>query len=113
MADTRPTKSEFEAQEHLKSLEAATSKIVFTKHYNIGGSHYAYTEGLSDAQDERHFIPGTALCVMTIKGSEAQVSTRHAGCAVYSWRPGPFLGTFLFSSVNSERAFSTSSRDFS
>ena len=36
-------------------------RIVFTKHYDLGGSHYAYTEGQSDAQRERHFSPAR-LC---------------------------------------------------
>ena len=35
--------------------------IVFACHFNMGASHYAYTEGLSDAQNERHFYPGAAL----------------------------------------------------
>jgi len=48
----------------LRPLLARSPKIVFTKHYDLGGSHYAYTEGQSDAQAERHFRPGTALCVL-------------------------------------------------
>ena len=40
---------------------ARPPRIVFTKHYTLGGSHYAYTEGQSDAQAERHFVPGAAL----------------------------------------------------
>jgi hypothetical protein len=59
----------------LKSLNATTKRIIFTKHYNMGASHYAYTEGLSDAQAERHFIPGTALCVLEINGTETKVTT--------------------------------------
>ena len=39
-------------------------RIVFTKHHDLGGSHYAYTEGQSDAQAERYFRPGSALCVL-------------------------------------------------
>ena len=39
----------------LRSLLDGTPRLVFTKHYNMGGSHYAYTEGQSDAQRERHF----------------------------------------------------------
>ena len=35
-------------------------RVVFTKHYDLGGSHYAYTEGQSDAQGERHFQPGAS-----------------------------------------------------
>jgi hypothetical protein len=43
-------------------------RVVFTKHYDMGGSHYAYTEGQSDAQAERHFHPGAALCVLEMDG---------------------------------------------
>ncbi len=42
------------------------SRIVFTKHYTLGGSHYAYTEGQSDAQKERHFRPGASLCALAM-----------------------------------------------
>jgi len=48
----------------LRPLLARWRRIVFTKHYDIGGSHYAYTEGQSDAQAERHFRPGSSLCVL-------------------------------------------------
>jgi hypothetical protein len=47
--------------------------VVFTRHYNLGGSHYAYTEGLSDAQNERHFVPGSALCLLDLRGGEPVV----------------------------------------
>jgi len=46
-------------------------RVVFTKHYDMGGSHYAYTEGQSDAQRERHFRAGTALCVLELDGTHA------------------------------------------
>jgi len=59
----------------LASLLKMTKKMVFTKHYNMGGSHYAYTEGLSDAQAERHFRPGTALCMLEMEGIYAKVTT--------------------------------------
>ncbi len=52
----------------LTRLLARTKQIIFTKHFNMGGSHYAYTEGLSDAQRERHFKPGSALCLLTMEG---------------------------------------------
>ncbi len=66
-----------EARRHkrLASLHKATDRIVFAKHYNLGGSHYAYTEGLSDAQAERHFRPGTALCVLEMQGDYAKLRT--------------------------------------
>ena len=59
----------------LAGLVERFEKIVFTKHYNIGGSHYAYTEGLSDAQAERHFVPGSALCVLETAGGRVKVRT--------------------------------------
>ncbi len=56
--------------ERLASLTRQASRIVFTKHYTLGGSHYAYTEGQSDAQHERHFYPGAALCLLQWDGSQ-------------------------------------------
>jgi len=56
----------------LKPLADRSCAIVFAKHYNLGGSHYAYTEGQSDAQRERHFFPGSALCVLSLNGASAQ-----------------------------------------
>jgi len=62
-------------QERLRPLLALAPRIIFTKHYTLGGSHYAYTEGQSDAQAERHFTPGSALCLLTLDGTEAHVET--------------------------------------
>ena len=56
-------------------LAAAPKKIVFVKHFNMGGSHYAYTEGLSDAQAERNFKAGSALCLLDLSGPEPVVET--------------------------------------
>jgi hypothetical protein len=50
-------------------------RIVFAKHFNMGGSHYAYTEGQSDAQQERHFYPGSALCLIELDGPFATIRT--------------------------------------
>ena len=50
----------------LKTLKEQCPKIVFTKHFDLGGSHYAYTEAQSDAQAERNFVAGTALCVLEL-----------------------------------------------
>ena len=59
----------------LQQVTRKYPKIVFTKHYNLGGSHYAYTEGQSDAQAERHFQPGAALCLLELDASGATVRT--------------------------------------
>ncbi|NLH17255.1 MAG: hypothetical protein GX455_11805 [Phycisphaerae bacterium] len=53
--------------DHIRTL---CPQVVFTRHYNLGGSHYAYTEGQSDAQHERHFVPGSALCLLDLRGGE-------------------------------------------
>jgi len=59
----------------LRTVHAKCPTIVFTKHYNIGGSHYAYTEGLSDAMGESSFTPGTSLCVWEAHGLRGRVRT--------------------------------------
>ncbi|MFO7774317.1 MAG: hypothetical protein R6W89_00830 [Candidatus Hydrogenedentota bacterium] len=50
-------------------MEQDWEGLVFARHYNIGGSHYAYTEGLSDAQNERHFRPGASLNLLRMDGT--------------------------------------------
>ncbi len=57
----------------LQPLLARAQKFVFAKHWNVGGSHYAYTECQSDAQAERHWVPGAALCLLEQKGLYGEV----------------------------------------
>ena len=57
----------------LKPMTDKWKRFVFAKHYNLGGSHYAYTEGQSDAQAERQFSPGSALCTLEMDGVYAKV----------------------------------------
>ncbi len=52
----------------LKTLLDKSPNIVFTKHQNIGGTHYSYTEAQSDAQRERYFHPGASLCRLDMDG---------------------------------------------
>jgi len=59
----------------LRDLRKQYPRWIFTKHHTLGGSHYAYTEGQSDAQHERQFNPGTALCRLDLDGAEAHVRT--------------------------------------
>jgi hypothetical protein len=46
----------------LARVEAELPEIVYARHFVLGGSHYAYTEALSDAQAERQFRAGGKLC---------------------------------------------------
>ena len=59
----------------LRQMGRRCRAMVFTKHYTMGGSHYAYTEGQSDAQSERHFVPGAALCLWEMSGTTPVVRT--------------------------------------
>jgi len=46
----------------LARIKKEMPEIVYARHFVMGGSHYAYTEALSDAQAERQFSPGGKLC---------------------------------------------------
>ncbi len=59
----------------LGAVAGGLPPVIFTKHFNLGGSHYAYTEALSDAQHERNFLPGSALCRLEMDGLFARVTT--------------------------------------
>ena len=49
-------------------------RVVFTKHFDMGGSHYAYTDAVSDedilnpggVKKEFNFKPGTSLCMLSM-----------------------------------------------
>ncbi len=59
----------------LRTLRQQYPYWIFTKHHTLGGSHYAYTEGQSDAQHERQFDPDAALCRLDLDGNQARVHT--------------------------------------
>jgi len=46
----------------LVPMKKLVPNFILMKHPNLGGSHYAYTEALSDAQAERNFRPGSQVC---------------------------------------------------
>lgn len=45
---------------------------VFVKRQHLNGSHYSYTEGQSDAQAERHFVPDSELCRLSLRNGTLQ-----------------------------------------
>ncbi len=56
--------------ELLKPHMQRIKRIVFTRHFDMGGNpgaHYAYTEGLSDARGEWRFEEGSSLCLLEIE----------------------------------------------
>jgi len=58
----------------LKTVTEKAAEIVFVKRHTIKPSFFAYTEGQSDAQAERHFPADSALCMMTLDGTRARVT---------------------------------------
>jgi len=59
----------------LRTLLQIAPKIVFTKHHIIMPAFFAYTEGQSDAQHERHFPVDSALCLLEMNGMYGTVKT--------------------------------------
>jgi len=49
--------------QRLARVRAEMPRLVYARHFVMGGSHYAYTEALSDAQAERNFHAGGKLCL--------------------------------------------------
>lgn len=45
----------------LELMQKESHRIIFVSGYNISPSFFAYTEGQSDAQNERSFLPGSTL----------------------------------------------------
>jgi len=60
-------------QLRLKTVLARAPRIVFTKHRTVRPSFFAYTEGQSDAQAERHFLPDSDLCLLEMDGLYGKV----------------------------------------
>ena len=66
----------------LQRLLAQARRIVFIKHRTVRPSFFAYTEGQSDAQNERHFLPGSQLCALDLEGLKVSVLVADAGGAL-------------------------------
>jgi len=83
-ADWRSRRLKLRA-ERLKSVVATATKWVYCRHYVMGGSHYAYTEALSDAQNERTFLSiGSSLCLAEYRPDglwrETELLSTKEGC---------------------------------
>ena len=63
----------------LSTIPPHYRKLVFTKHFDMGGSHYAYTENPTDATgsekkcDHPDYEKGSALCIYTLEGNYGRV----------------------------------------
>ena len=56
---------------------AALGEVIFTKHHDLGGQHYAYTEDVSDSpyNDNNPFPPSGKLCLLEMDGAYGTVRT--------------------------------------
>jgi hypothetical protein len=61
--------------ERLEVVQDLAPRIAFTKRRTVRPSFLAYTEGASDAQHERHFLPGAELCLLEFEGPRVVVRT--------------------------------------
>jgi len=64
----------------MQSLLDYADTYVFVRNKALGGSHYAYTEGLSDDTggpegNESNFNPGSQLCLLTLKKGGTGIET--------------------------------------
>ena len=50
----------------VKALMQEATSFVLVRHKQLGASHYAYTEAVSDERDEYRFHPGSKLCRVTL-----------------------------------------------
>jgi hypothetical protein len=68
----------------LKNMLSRAPEIAFVKNRTVMPSFFAYTEGQSDAQNERHFLPGAALCLLKMDGlyGKVQVLVEDASGAI-------------------------------
>lgn len=57
----------------LQTVRLRAPTVVFVKQRTVLPSFFAYTEGQSDAQNERHFHPGATLCRLDLRGSRGVV----------------------------------------
>lgn len=59
----------------LADLTNSAPRIAFVKRRTIRPSFFAYTEGQSDAQAERHFLPGSSLCMLDLTNGQPVLTT--------------------------------------
>ncbi len=59
-------------KQRLHIIRTKAPQILFTKRQTIHPSFFAYTEGQSDAQNERHFQPDSALCLWSVADGQTR-----------------------------------------
>jgi len=90
----------------LKTVTTEAPKILFIKRHTVRASFYGYTEGQSDGYTEKHFLPGSSLCLLDLSSGEPVVTTllddptgvirdldvSYDGArALFAWKKGPAI----------------------
>ncbi|MBT7702495.1 MAG: hypothetical protein HN700_19575 [Verrucomicrobia bacterium] len=90
----------------LATVRAEAPRIVFVKRHTVRASFYGYTEGQSDGYTEKHFLPGSSLCLLDLSSAEPVVTTllddptgvirdpdvSYDGARVlFAWKKGPTI----------------------
>ena len=60
--------------QRLATMEANAAKTLFMKRKMLRPSFYGYTEGLSCANFEKNFEPGSSLCLLELEGGTTKVT---------------------------------------
>lgn len=60
--------------QRLENVKSNSPKILFIKNHMLRPSFYGYTEGLSCANFERNFVPGSSLCLLQWEGGQPKIT---------------------------------------
>lgn len=90
----------------LSTVVAETPRILFIKRHTVRASFYGYTEGQSDGYTEKHFLPGSSLCLLDLSSGQPVVATLlddptgvirdlnvsfDGKRALFAWKKGPTI----------------------
>ncbi|HHW46510.1 MAG TPA: hypothetical protein GXX17_06340 [Clostridiales bacterium] len=81
-ANAAETTTNLPSSQLLDNLMEVATQFIVIRHYQLGGSHYAYTEGLAEEMGnhgvpdgtESNFIPGSQMILVTLRKSGSQVT---------------------------------------
>jgi hypothetical protein len=93
-------------EKRLAGLRRESPRILFVKRHTVRASFYGYTEGQSDGYTEKHFLPGSSLCLLDLSSGAPVVTTllddptgvirdldvSYDGARVlFAWKKGPAI----------------------
>lgn len=73
ISNAKDTVTVIDNTDEVKAMMAEATSYVLVRHKQLGASHYAYTEAISDSstmETEYSFRPGSSLCLVTLEVDE-------------------------------------------